>query len=370
MNQTVVVILMAAAVLLSIAVFGTAQIAPIMVAIAGLGVLIFVHEAGHFLFGRVFKFKIKEFGLGFGPKLLGYQKGDILYSLRALPLGGFVKFNEEPPEEGKPPALGTFDAEKIWHRAVVVFAGAAMNLVIAVAVITFLISGSEIPTNTVAKVLSGTAADVAGVQAGDKIVSIDGVGVSGWDETRRIILRNGGETIPLVVERGGKELELEATMSYVQGFGFLGVEPTFVHLSAVGSLGAGVKMTADMIELMLNGIALIFRAPDVVLPQMTGPIGIIDVGSEAVRIGYATFLWLIALISINLAIVNLLPVPPLDGGRLLLLGVEAIIRRPVSQKIISVVQTVGLSVFLTLFIYLMYADIVRVFIEKRSVLGP
>lgn len=344
-------------------------------AIILLGVLIFVHELGHFLFAKLMKVKVLKFSLGFGPKVVGKKYGDTEYQLSAVPLGGYVKMlGEEPGEElqeaEKPLA---YNHQPVLKRFLIVFSGPLFNIIFA-ALLFVLIFASGVPTlyPDVGEVMEDSPALSAGLMKGDRIVQIDGRKVTEWSEMTEIIHQSPGRSLNFVIMRGGKEMAFAITpekkeVSDVFGekreIGLIGIKPSgdsFTRRYALPeALSMGVKRTVEISALTVVAIVKLIQR---IIPAETigGPILIVQMAGEQASQGALNFFMFMAIISINLGIINLLPIPVLDGGHVLFLAIEAVRRKPLSERTMAIAQRVGLAFILTVMAFALYNDIVRI----------
>jgi regulator of sigma E protease len=339
-----------------------------------LGILIFVHELGHFLAAKGLGVRVLKFSLGFGPKVIGKKIGDTDYMISALPLGGYVKMmgdnlEEEIPEDEKP---YSFLSQKNWKKIIIVGAGPFFNLIFAAIVLwmVFMI-GVPVPDAVVGELKEGYPAIEAGMMTGDRIISIDGEEVSDWTEMAAIIMGSEGRELEIVAMREDEELLFSVTpilgeglsevltpkQQYMIGITQSGIYHT-VKRGPISALFEGIKRTADYTRLTFIIIGKMFTG-EVALDNLGGPILIAQIAGSAARQGLVSFLGFLALISINLAILNLLPVPVLDGGHLLFFVIEAAIRRPISVKVKEVALQIGLALLVVLMIMAFYFDISR-----------
>lgn len=363
----------------------------ILMAIAGLGLLIFVHEFGHFIAAKLFGIKVKEAFLGFGPKLVQKQWGETNYGISALPLGGYVKLAgmepEEPTEEDEEEER-TFDSKSIAKRIGVIVAGPLMNLLVAIPIfaLIFYIGVPVTMSNTVEKVLTGSIAQKAGLKDGDKIVEIDGKKVNNWKEVIGKISPRAGDTVNLVIQRGSEKISLRTKVGKkteqvpVDGKlkkkvrGFLGIQGSVVikRYSVLASLKMGYKMTIDYTKAMLGLFKSLFTGEipvSTVTKGSAGPVGVIYLSSKMAQKGFIDFLWLLGVISPNLAIMNLLPFPPLDGGRISFLIYEGIRGKPVSRERMMQFQTVGVTILIFLMVVLIISDATKILTNQFPLEG-
>lgn len=322
-----------------------------------IGSLVVVHELGHYLVGRWFGVKAEKFSIGFGPQIWGrVDKRGTLWRVGALPLGGFVQFAGDmnpasQADEGwksLPDAERnqTFQSKTLAQRALIVFAGPAVNFLLAILIFMgFLLAfGKSVTPPVLDTVLPGSPAAVAGLMEGDRVLTLDGRKVETFNDMANEVIMIPGETIVLGIERNGARLTKEATVAAVTEvdrfgneyrIGRIGVGASKIETRKVGLLEApwaAVVQTGSVLRQQMIGLGQIIsgRRP---LSELGGPLKIAKVSGEAMSMGILTFISLAALISINLGFINLLPIPMLDGGHLLLYGVEAVRRRPATPQI-------------------------------------
>jgi regulator of sigma E protease len=336
----------------------------VLLGVAALAVLIFVHEGGHFLVAKLFGLKVHEFMFGLpGPRLLSFRRGETEYGVTAIPFGGYVKLAgsdpfEELAEEDVP---RSFPAQPFWKKTLIIAAGPVTNLAFALILFgaTFAMSGIPTPTTTVFGVLPDTPASRAGLMRGDSVVGAGGVQVDTWDELVREIRARGGKRLELVVARGIGWVTLTPTLETTRGHGFLGIEPVSEDRPAgLGQIARGAWETQwGLARLVVEG----FYPQTFVknIPQFRGPVGIAEEGAKAARRGAPDFLFFTAVISVALGVFNLLPLPPLDGGRVAISAVEALRHKKLAQKTEMAFTAVGASLLVTLMVYLVYTDVAR-----------
>ena len=342
-----------------------------------LGVLIFFHEFGHFLIARLFGVGVEKFSLGFGPRLLGKKVGRTDYRLSAIPLGGYVKMvGEEPDAEIDPADIPvSFTHKHVFKRMLIVAAGPVFNILLAVFIFLgiFLISGLFVLKPSVGSVKDSSPAYTAGLKAGDVITAIDGVGIATWDEMAEMINASKGRGLTVAVKRGDSSFEARITPELVGSKNIFGedVQRHVIGITASGesytkklnpfqALTHSLVQTYRISELMVVIIAKLITG-DISTDTIGGPIMIAQMAGDQAKAGIGNLISFIALISINLAIINLLPIPVLDGGHLLFFCIEAIKGRPVSVKVREIAQQVGLFVLILLMILVFYNDITRIF---------
>ena len=418
-----------------------------------LGVLIFVHEFGHFLVARWHGVRVLTFSLGFGPKLLKFRRGDTEYCVSAVPLGGYVKLAGETVQDDRQGAPDEFLSKSKWVRFQVYLAGPIMNLLLAVIVLAFVLSrGADMPLYSSSVPLIGSVekesvADKAGIQPGDRIVSVDGRMLSTWDELSLAVLPKAGRELSIVIDRGGarQEIKVVPAAKSKYEYGSLGVGPvlrpqifevhpgtpadragfqrgdvllvvdgkagldreeiikvieakgpipliftierngesrdvTVVPDGAAGSSKVGMRIypwetrridptifEAFRLSLKQNWestvmigetIAGLFKR-EVPMRQLMGPVAIAELSGSAAQLGWISVFELMAMLSLNLGLLNLLPVPVLDGGQIAILAVEGLFRRDMSLKVKERILLAGAALIVLLMVTVIYNDIAR-----------
>ncbi len=364
-----------------------------------LGILIFIHELGHFLVAKWMGVKVEKFSLGFGPKLFGRQVGETEYLISAFPLGGYVKMfgegglnevdmieqetGKENPESSREPLSEedkkrSFAHKSIPQRMAIVFAGPFFNMLFAwLLLIIIYMTGMPILKATVGEVFPNKPAALAGIQKGDLITEVNGQRIVQWEDfsakmatvtdsiTLTIIRNNQPITIQLKPQQG----ETKNMFGEVVKKQIIGVSPAYDFVTQrFGLLESFSLGSAKAVEVTrLTGLSLIKLFQGVVpLNSLGGPLMIADMANKAAQTGGATFFMLLAVVSINLGILNLLPIPVLDGGHLTFYTIEAIIRRPVPQKVREYAQQVGMVLLLGMMVLAFYNDIIRFFFSAKA----
>lgn len=350
----------------------------IAAAVIGLGILIVVHEFGHFIFAKLSGVGVLTFSVGFGPKLWVKKIGETEYALSAFPLGGYVKMVGEDPDDQVQAAdiEKSFAHKSLLKRIAIVAAGPGFNLALAVILLmlVFVFYGVPVLSNQVSAVEPGSPAEMAGLQKGDRIVALNGRPVTEWEELSKGIKESGGTPLAVQILREGQEKTLTIRPVKKEGRNIFGEirEEWMIGIGSQVSIQKGnpglavvkaVQQTYEYSRLTL--VALFKMITGEVSPRnIGGPILIAQMAGQQAQEGVGSFLAFLAILSINLGVLNLLPVPVLDGGHLLFFLVEAVTRRPVAAKYREMAQQVGIFLLMLLMVYAFYNDIAR-FFEKQ-----
>jgi len=430
-----------------------------------LGILVFVHELGHFVAAKLFGVRVERFSIGFPPRLFGTQVGETDYCISAIPLGGYVKLSGMIDETldaesmERDPEPYEFRSRAMYQKAIIITAGVIMNFILAVMILGGIVyfQGERIITSTkIGAVPQGSlAADIglqandkiltiggkevesynditrhfleflgedvvfsverggeqvdltmkwsdfdlsnergleiepyaearigalqpdypaeqAGMQVGDQILLIDSVAVSSWGQMRNTITSRAGETLSLVIQRGDEEISLSLTPKEITyrditdtelKRGVIGIAPDyemeFVTYPLMTSIGKGFSKSVSMGALQLKGFGWIFSGKESATESLTGPVGIAKMAGQFARQGLLSWLNLVAMLSVVLAIVNILPIPALDGGHLLIIIAEGVLGRPISIKAKVAAQQIGMLLLLMLLLFATFNDVTR-----------
>lgn len=326
-------------------------------------ILIFVHELGHFMAAKACGVKVNEFSLGMGPALFKKQKGETLYSLRIFPIGGFCAMEGEDEDSDDEKA---FNRKPAWQRAIILAAGALMNLLTAVILMIIIAFWSGQATTVIDQVIEDSPAYRAGIEAGDEIVSIDGKRIDKWDDILAAIGEGGKETVEVTVLRDGREKILTSALEYDAEAGRykVGIMPVIEH-DIIASVGAGIKNTGGMTVMMYDIIKKLFTG-EVSAKELSGPVGIVYAVSDTAKAGIIYVVYLTALLSLNLAIMNMLPFPALDGGRLLFLLIRKITGKRVTDEMEGRIHFIGIVLLMLLMVYVTWNDIFRFIVPLFS----
>lgn len=343
-----------------------------------LGILVFVHELGHFLLAKRLGVGVLTFALGFGSKLVGKKIGETEYKICAIPLGGYVKLIGENPEEEvkEEDRSRSFSFQPIWKRALIISAGPFFNFFLAAVLFCLVNLFLGIPSSPLPKigeVSAGFPAEEAGLRKGDLVLSIDGEDVSKWEDLSKIIRGSKGKELHLKVRRETEVFEIRVTPKpttqknifgeEIQTF-LIGITPAeevvLTRVNPFIAIGTGFAQTWNGIRLTVLGIVKLIQR---VIPakEIGSPIMIAKLAGEQARKGVVSLALFTAIISINLGIINLFPIPILDGGHFLFLTLEAILRRPVSIKKMEIAQQIGLVFIILLMLFAIRNDVMRYF---------
>lgn len=321
--------------------------------------VVMLHEFGHFSIAKLSRIKVNEFSIGIGPKIYQKQKGETFYSLRALPVGGYVAMEGEEENSHDPRA---FNNVHVLKRMAVVLAGAFMNFVLAFIAFTLIFSIVGYGSNEIEKVISNSPADKAGIQSGDLIIKINENKVKDIYDINSIISKNQKEEMDFQINREGNILNLKIKPEYsVENQMYLiGITSKIDH-SILKSISLGANRTLEMSKMILKSIKMMFSG-SFKMEYLSGPVGVVQlIGSESSK-GFLNFLQILGLISVNLGVFNLLPIPALDGGKFLFLLIEALRGKPIDEKIEQGLSLIGISLLFSLMIYVtIFNDIGRLF---------
>lgn len=341
--------------------------------IVGLGILILAHEAGHFFAARKLGMKVEEFGIGFPPRMTAWQRGDVLYSVNWLPFGGFVKIAGENDRivDGAEvfDALTPEEKQKLyyfrpaWQKSIVLLAGVIMNILAAWLLITVIFSVGTPSVVAIAGIQEGSPAEVAGVMAGDVLVGYErAADFTAFTSSHR------GETVEITVQRKGTEQQISVPLRSVtdEQKGAMGVELAeggITRLPVHKAIWQSVIVTGQIFTDTIVGFGDLLKSlMRANVPQgVVGPVGIFGIAQTASSVGWVSFIQLLAVISINLAVLNLIPFPALDGGRFFMVIIEKVKGTPLSKTFEATVNGVGFLILIGLMLVITFRDVVRLF---------
>jgi regulator of sigma E protease len=332
------------------------------------GILVLIHELGHFLAARWAGIRVERFSIGLPKHIWKKKIGDTEYCIGAVPLGGYVKMAGMIDEsldakiEGKP---DEFTSKPIWKRAIVIAAGPVMNIVLAVVLFAGLAFFAGIPelVPEIRTVLENSPAQSIGLQPGDRIITVAGQDIRTWQELTAVIHANPEKPLAIAWERNGERMSAEVTprLDPEAKIGLIGISPKEVRrqVGFIESWSMGANLSWQVTAQMGRMLARLLRGEGSLKKELTGPIGIAVIAGEAARQSFESLIELMALISVNLALMNLLPIPVLDGGHLVFLGLEAVMRRPVPVRARLVMHQVVIALLLVLTVFITFNDIQR-----------
>ncbi len=325
--------------------------------IVAIAILVLFHEGGHFVVARLLGIRVKEFSIGFGNSIASWGKGETRYSIRVIPLGGFVRFFGEDDESVE----GGFLSQPLWKKALVVAAGPVMNLLVAIpfiAVVFFFNGMPNLNTATIGGLIHGYPAESVGMKVGDKIISVDGIRVSNWKDLSEYIHKVRGKELRIVVKRDGRKIifRVKPRFDAKRKVALIGIYPVIERYNVVSSLWRATSYVFGMLVLM---VIFLWNAVAHHIPlELKGPVAIAYMAGKAASQGWMTFFSFTAFLSINLALINLFPFPALDGGRLIFYLVEFLSGKRIDPRKIEYVHLVGFWILISLVVYITFRDIV------------
>lgn len=341
-----------------------------------LGFIILVHELGHFIAARRADILCHEFSMGFGPALYSWWGGETKFSIRLIPLGGYVLMAGEIPSgpEGEPDEDGpyppaepgrNFNDKSIAARMGVIAAGPVTNFIAAFVVFFVVLAavGVPVPTVEIAAVAPDLAADQGGVQPGDRMLNIDGVEIHRWEDVVMTVRDRPDRKIQMTVERDGREVRLDLVVGrspQEEDVGYIGIEPAVrdERLALIPALTGAASWTALMLVMLVDVFLRLFQG------ETANLLGVVGLGAEvghAATLGLSSVLWMVATISASIGFFQLLPIPALDGSRLIFLAIEAIRGRPMDPEKEGIINFLGFAFLILLVLYVTFQDITRLF---------
>lgn len=317
------------------------------------GMLIFFHELGHFIVAKLSDIKVNEFSLGLGPQLISMRLKETHYSIRLLPFGGYVKMEGEDTDTSDPRA---FNNKSALVRLGVILAGPLMNFILAILLLGIIGFYSGVPTRQVT-VTPGEPAEISGIQDNDIIHAIDGRKVGHWEEIVEIISGRHNEKISVTVIRDGKYIDYDVTTTVEPKTqrGIIGIKSVMQKYSVLESIKYGYKKTVLILKLILVGIYQVLTGK--VKADVVGPVGLAHIVGEAAKIGVYQVLYIAAVISANLGLFNLFPIPALDGGRGIFLVFELLRGKPVEPEKEGLIHFIGFGLLMFLMILILFKDL-------------
>ena len=327
------------------------------------GVIVMIHELGHFLTAKACGMRVDEFAIGIGPNVIQKQKGETLYSIRLLPLGGFNKIagmdpSEEVGERG-------FSNKPVWQRFIVIAAGATFNFLLAIVIYfcIFAFHGTTVPSHepVIGDTFAGNPAAEAGIQQGDRILTINGQSIQEWKDITQSLQGHSNHVVSVTLDRKGEIISTTVIPRESGDRAVIGINPVMdVKQYGIGESAVyAVTHTGSTIMEMLQGLWNIVTGHS--KGDVAGPIGVAQMAGQVAQHGFISLLLFTALLSLNLGVINLLPIPVLDGGRLVLLILEGITGRKLPEKALQYIQMTGVGLLLLVFVYSTFQDILRLF---------
>lgn len=338
----------------------------LLYALIFLGILIFVHELGHFITARIMNVPVKRFSIGFGPAILKIKRKGTEYALSLIPFGGYVKLLGETPEERDEP--NSFLSKPPYVRAIISFAGSFFNFITAIFVcIVFEMAGYEVPLPYVGEVMEGYPAQKAGILPGDMVLEIEEEKIELWSDIYNAVNRYGDREIKFVVKRNEEiiSFKIRPVKERVEEGGerfLVGIKPSLDKVKRIkkgffSAISSGTKTSFFIAGATFKGIWGLITG-EIPASELKGPIFIMKTAGEAGKEGWRKFLYLLAIISVNLAILNLIPIPALDGGLLFISLIEMLLKREVPYKLRVALQIFGFSLIFLLFALVIYNDVI------------
>lgn len=336
-------------------------------------ILIFFHELGHFIAAKASGVKVYKFAFGFGPRILGFTKNQTEYVICLIPLGGYVKMagemgqesvketSEEIPEEQR------FDKKSLGIRALIVALGPFMNIATAVVIFSFLffINGIPVVTNSVSTVIENGPAEQAGIYSGDKIIAINSIKMEEPKRIANTINESSGEELQITLDREGEIIDVFIIPEYDDNYkkGLIGItfEVSVEKINIFSAFLNGLMTTGNIIKLIFsNTIEMITGKVPI---ELAGPLGIAQMTGEAAKLGFLNLLYFTAILSIFIGLFNLLPIPILDGGHIIILAIEKLRGKPLEAEKINFMYLIGISLMIIIFVIATYKDILRFFVK-------
>lgn len=331
----------------------------IFVAIIVFGLLVLIHESGHFTVAKLVGIKIHEFSIGMGPKLLQTKKGETTYSIRALPLGGYVRMEGEDEESDD---LRSFNNKPVWARIAVIFAGPFMNFILAVGIFSIIFYSIGTPTTEISEVIPQSPAQHIGIQSGDIIYSIDGEKMDTWQNIIDAISSSEKEPLDIVIIRNSNRIKrtVKPVMDADTNRMTIGIM-TAMERSVVSSIRNGFMIIRAIIADVLIFLKGLISGRSDVAGEVVGPVGIISLVGQVAKSGWLDVANLTAVLSVNLGLINLLPIPALDGSRIMFLLVEVLRGKPLDPEREGIIHLIGFGILITLMLIITYKDISNFF---------
>ncbi|SHG93507.1 RIP metalloprotease RseP [Tepidibacter thalassicus] len=327
----------------------------IVISLVVFGILVLFHEFGHFIVAKKAGVKIHEFAIGMGPKIYGFKGRETEYTIRALPLGGYVRMEGEDEESNDP---RSFNNKSILQKISILFAGPFMNFVLAILLFVGMFMYQGIPSTTIKNTIENFPAQEIGIKSGDKIIKIDDIKTNTWDDIVKVINSSDSKSVNIQVLRDGKIFNYNVVPEKKDGRMMIGIQPKYEK-----NIILSLKYAVDQTVFLSNQIIIFLGKAitgNISFEQVTGPVGIISVVGQAAESGIVHLIFLAAAISINLGLFNLLPIPALDGGRIIFLIIELIRGKKIDPEKEGKIHLIGFVALMILMIFITYKDITRI----------
>lgn len=336
-----------------------------------LGVIVLVHEFGHFIFAKMFGIYVYEFAIGMGPRLFHFKKGETEYSIRAIPIGGFCSLAGEDldsDDDNNVPKDRRLQSKKIWQRFLVMFFGAGNNFILAFILLLTIALGWGAVSNeaVISELVKGNPAEKAGLKVGDKILEINGHNIKSSDDVSIYLqVEDKSKPVTFTIDRNGKEMDIDVKPVKEE------VDGSTIYRVGIISEGEVEHGFIASIKYAFNKMGALFRQMIITFKglftgglsvnQLSGPVGIYNIVGEQAEAGFQNLLYLTALLSINVGFINLIPLPAFDGGRILFLLIEKIKGSPIKPETENKIHTIGFILLLALMIYITFNDVLKLF---------
>lgn len=340
-------------------------------------IMIFPHELGHFIAAKRMGVQVNEFSFGMGPAIWKRQGKETLYSIRLFPIGGYCAMEGEDGEEDDDTTGGvgenrelnprSFAAKKPWKKIVILTAGSVMNILCAIVILSVVLGINGFTTNRIGEVTAGSPAEQAGMAAGETITAIDGQPVESWNDVINLLPEDGSSAkITVEGKDGTRSLSLQPVLQKVTGADgteteryVIGITSKISH-NPFRAAAYGARSTWNMVKLMFQSIGMLISG-QASADDLSGPVGMVQMVNQTETLGYWYYAFLVALICVNLAIINMLPLPALDGGRILFVLFTVITGKKVSARVEGTIHMIGMGLLFALMIYVTFHDITRIF---------
>lgn len=318
--------------------------------------MVFSHEFGHFIMAKKAGVAVEEFSIGMGPKILSWKRNETKYSLRVFPVGGYVKMlGEEDKAEGE----GSFHNKTLSRRIGIILAGPVMNIALAILLFSIIFFVIGTPTTVIDTVIDGYPAHIAGIKPGDRVVYINGEKTESWEELQALIASSGAEQMEFLIEREGemKNISVFSITEPDRGQRIVGITPVF-QKAILGSVRLGITKSFEVIGLMVSYLGQLITGK-ASTEDVVGAVGVIQLVNQATKTGILDVMFLAAFLSLNLGVINLLPIPALDGGKMIFLILEGIRGKPIDIEKEGLIHFIGFVFLILLIIMITWKDISR-----------